>query len=79
MRRNYGENADTPGALLDGIQFAGAAHRIQGDFTHDHYPYGLFHAERTLTEMLSGSTWEEDDDDDDDEYLVDDETGEEAA
>ena len=56
---NYAENAVTAASLLDGIQFAGAATAIQGDFTHGRYPYSLFHAVNTLTRILSEAAWEE--------------------
>jgi hypothetical protein len=67
---NYGENARTPVSLLDGIEFASEAQRIQMDFTHDPYPWGLYHAPRVLVESMGGP-WQELDDrlgfDDDEE------------
>jgi hypothetical protein len=70
--RNYGENATTPRALLNGITFAGRASAIQVEFSHGYknWPYDLHNAVSELTKMMAGP-WEEseplfDDRDDDD-------------
>ncbi len=56
---NYAENAMTPASLLDGIKFARTAHAIGTVWMHGSYPYCLYYAERTLTEILGSVTWEE--------------------
>jgi len=55
--RNYAENATTPVALLDGIQFAGAAKSIQIRFSHgsENWPYDLHNAvERASSSSARG-------------------------